>query len=279
MGFFDFFKRKTPHLTVRFSEAADQKRVLDFYKNNKNKFVDLRKEEIWNERTRNGRIIIAEDHNKNIGFMAAAYDFEQDGQIKWIEVGSILREQNPDKDSYKMIKGITLYPYMIASLVINEFLNHTPEDKIIANVYDNNPGGIYLMNTKTGWGFFEPEHEILVACKATKDNAGHHATATRLWLTATTDTLPFQARLVLQMIDNDSTTGLFNRISQKHVPIEISRFSLANEFYNAVQTLAKGSFARELENNPHMGMKPARDMLEKHMKSPLQSSQFLRKHP
>lgn len=265
-----FHTNKENHLVVKFSEPCDQQRVFNFYQQNIHKHVDKRKADVWNERTKDGRVIIVEDNEEHLGFLSVAYDFEHDGKVKWIEFGSTMNQQDPNKKPYELIKGITLYPSIIASQTIHEFLNNTPEDKFIANIYEDNQAVIYMLNERTGWKFFEPEDDILKACKATKGDVNQHG-AKRLWLESTTDTLPHQARLLLDFIDSGTTTGLFNKKSQKHIKLDVSKFSLANEFRTAVEALAFGPLAEKLENSPHIGMAKARELLEQHLKQQVNS--------
>lgn len=262
------------NLVIRFSAPQDKARVYDFYRHNQHKHVDQRKVDVWNERTENGRVIIVEDNEQNIGFVSVAYDYAEteNGPVKWIELGSTTNKQNPAEKPYEMIKGINLYPSIVAAQTIYEFLVNTPEDKLIANIFDDNTAVIHMLNKKVGWHFFEPDEAILKATKTTKDSVNEHEQeAGDVWLAATTDTLPHQARMVLKFIDEGTSQGLFNKKSGRHIGLDVSSFSLANEFRAAVEALAYGPVARHLESNPHMGMAAARKYLESHLKSPLQS--------
>lgn len=261
-----------PSLTIRFTTAADQQRVLNFYTENQHEAVYQRKADLWNERTSNGRVIIAEDADNNIGFSSIAYDFYDDGKIKWVEFGSTTGQQNPEKEPYKLIKGLNLYPSIIASQTIHEFLDQTPEDKFIASIFETNKPVINMLHNKVGWNFFTPDPNIVKAKNTTKDDGNEHALQEKeLWLEASPDTLPKQAQAVLDMIDKGTSEGLYNKKTDTYIQLDVSSFSLANEFRTAVEAIASGPVADYFKQNPQMSLRDARDYLEKHLQTQLKS--------
>ena len=62
-------------LIIRFTDENDQTAVRNFYARNTHQHVDIRQDAVWNERTRNGRVMIVEDEQRSMGFATVAYDF------------------------------------------------------------------------------------------------------------------------------------------------------------------------------------------------------------
>jgi len=121
-----------------------------------------------------------------------------------------------------------------------------------------------MLTNRVGWETFEPREEILKACKATKGDKSEHG-AERVWLHATTNTLPHMARLVLKFIDEGKKPGLHNKRTKSDIRLDTRDFSLASQFRLSVETLASGPLAEKLENSPHMGMAEARSLLNKEL--------------
>jgi nucleoid DNA-binding protein len=252
-------------IAVRFSEKGDEQKVYDFYKDNNHKHVDKRKKNVLDERVQNERVILVEDDKKNIGMGSISYDFNKASnkslQPDWIEIGSTRSKLN----------GLGLYPFIIASQVVYEFIKNQPSEQFIANVYDDNKSVCYMLENLVGWKHIQPEQTMLDACSATKDKNKQHS-ATRKWFAATSDTIPHQARIVLNMIDKgeieiktkDPNTGKKVKTGQV-IKVDTSQFVLAKELRPYVEALAHGKLAKALEENPQLTMNTARAYLAKHM--------------
>ena len=183
-----------------------------------------------------------------------------DIQPRWIEIGSTIGLQDKTAKPNDLMKGLNLYPFIIASQTMHEFIAHTPQDFVLANVYDDNPAVMTMLNQKVGWNFFEPEADILKACKDTKIDTGQQK-AQRKWLRATPDTLPHQARLILSVIDTGNGQGIENKKTGARVLLNTHDFSLAQEFRKTVEAIAYGSVSHILEQNSDMDMNSARSLV------------------
>ncbi len=249
-------------LSVRFSTPEDIAKVYDFHKKTSHQHVDLRKPEVMEERTKNGRVIIFENQSDNMCGMSVCYDFHKAANPAhhWVEIGST-----------RAVSGLGIYPFIIASQVVQEFLTHPAEDKFIANVYDDNGYVLDKLGNVTGWHIFTPEDDILTACKATKGDTNPHG-AKRIWFTATSDTIPGQARIILDHIKRGTDVGFLNKKTGETIRLDVARFPLANDLRPMVTELAYGAFGKYLEQNPHTGLREAREQLGAHMsKAGLQS--------
>lgn len=248
-------------LRFHFSGAADLPNVKSYYASNRHNNVDIRKDDITEQAVKNGRFILVDQKDGTLHAGSAAYDFadpDDDTEPRqWIELGT----------TRATLPGYGLYPYLISSQVVYDFLDKPPKDRFVAIVDDNNPSVRHLLGVKTGWKEFTASPELETALHQTKSWSSNDPYK---WFGATTDTLPHQARLVLDLINK---TELVHKNGQDRHFLDFSDFPLANQFRKAVEFLANGPVANHLENNPHMGMAKARDYLEKHMKGQLKSPQ------
>jgi TusA-related sulfurtransferase len=283
-------------LKVTFTNPQDTQRVLCFYEKNRHEHVDLRQDSVWNERTQNGRVVLVEDSANNIGLISVAYDFfdanqqalqtqfinavsgGHDGnaagvdiQPRWIEIGSTIALQDKTAKPNDLLKGLNLYPFIIASQTIHEFIAHTPQDFILANVNHNNPSVITMLNEKVGWKFFEPIIDIIQANKSTKADTGAYKIQ-RTWLRATPDTLPHQARLILSVIDEGNSLGLHNKKTEARIALDTSNFALAQEFRKTVEAIAHGPISQILEQQKDMDMKSAHALVMGSLEEPATST-------
>lgn len=239
-------------LTIRFSEESDAPVIYNFYLGNQHGDFDLRKPEVIQERAKTGQIIIVERDGQtgmsSIGFAFASA--AKPDQKAWSEIGA----------TRSTLSGMSLYPFVIASQVIHEFLHQTPEDKFFANVYESNDAVRNLLTNIVGWKEFEPEDEILAACKTTKETPS--SDRARIWYEATSDTLAHQARLVSEFIGK---THVENKKTQEKVPLDFGRFSLATIYKKHVEELAHGRFGEMLTDSQPLPLSQTRKAFENYL--------------
>ncbi|MFN3827007.1 MAG: hypothetical protein ACK4NR_05205 [Micavibrio sp.] len=239
-------------LVIRFSEAQDAQTVYNFYLGNQHADFDLRKEEVIGERSTAGQIVLAERDGvtglSSIGFAFAEPDGGQSKQ--WSEIGA----------TRSVLNGMNLYPFIIASQVINEFLQHPPAEKFFANVYEDNKGVRHLLNKVVGWKEFEPDDAILTVCKTTKIQASDERS--RVWYEATSDTLQKQAAIVCDFIERGHVVSKKGNIV---IPLDLSGFSLATTYKKHVEELARGEFGKILTNSRPLPLAQARKTFENYL--------------
>lgn len=270
---FDYFsKAKKPSLKVRFSQAADVNNILQYYKDNQHQHVHIREAEWYASHARKGQYLLGLENDGNIIASTGTYDYivngdgdgDVDGKPSYYELGST--SFKPGKGT-----GYNLYPFFIASQVVQAFLEHPPKEMCIANVYDDSPVGKKMLVPIVGWKEIQPSEDILAKFKSSK-SADHTNNNPMTWYGTPTDTIPHMARIVLDFLNKGEVT---NKKTGDVLKLDVSDFSLAQDFRHAVEMLAHGPVANHLENNPHMGMKAAREYLENHRQSRIEWPIFM----
>lgn len=241
---------------VRFSYPADTARVLQHYRDNPHPHVDYRGDAVFTDRIENGRTLLVMTGHDEIALASMAYDFNEPGHqgshATWIELGSTVGAK--DK-----LRGFSMYPFAIASQVVHEFLTQPPADHFFACIYKSNPEVTKFLNTAVGWKFYDPDDAFIAVAGETPENAKNIN-----WLQATTDTLPHQARVVLEVINKGY---LENRKTGGKALLDLDEFVLANQYLALVQELAHGAFGRMLESCPPIPLAQTRDQFLIYMKS------------
>ncbi|MCB9990596.1 MAG: hypothetical protein H6867_04340 [Rhodospirillales bacterium] len=277
-----------PSLKIRFSKAADIDPILQYYKENQHEHVHVRERDWYADHARKGQYMLGFNGNDEIIASSGTYDYRVGNDTKdepsYHEMGSTNFKRGEGT-------GFNLYPFFIASQVIQALLAYPPKDMCIANVYDDSPVGKKMLVPVVGWQEIQPTQDILGKFKSSK-SAEHKNNNPMTWYGTPTPTLPHMARIVLSFIlagevsrpvfEKDPQTGAFLKDEKtgkkvqaidlktgepavEKLKLDLNKFSLANEFRAAVETIAHGPFADYLEQNPHIGMKQARAELESYM--------------
>lgn len=237
-------------LTVRFSTPADVQPVLGFYAANRHHNVDFRGDDIFRDRTEQGRTILVLMPDDSIGASSMSHPvatpLDNGGTGSSTEIGSTLAR----------VDGFGLYPFLIASQIVHEFLDKTPDGVFFACIHDTNTAVTTLLNKKVGWNIITPTQDFA-------DAVGEGANINTLnWLSATTDTLAHQARIVLAQIDQGYVE---NRKTGQRLSLDVSGFALATAYRTELTELANGAFGKALEQAPAQNLLQARAALKQHM--------------
>jgi hypothetical protein len=242
-------------LKVAFSKAADLPYLKSFYENNRHNTVHVRKNFVMQKAVDNGRFIVLKDESDQIRAGSGAYEFPDDRPTyvrpRWTEIGTTTAN----------LPGYGLYPYIIASQVVMDFIKNTPSECFAATIDHDNTAVLEMLKNKVGWKEFTPDEDLIKGIKNTKDWS---TTNPVVWLQARSESIPHQARLVLELIDKKE---LVNKKTGETMELDFSDFPLAGQLRAQVEALAHGKLARALEENPHITMSTARAYLAKHMMS------------
>ncbi len=242
-------------LTVRFSTAADAPKIIDFYNAALHEHVDKRPDTVLWNRAGQGQVLMIEDSKGDLRASSIAYEFNKTAGrdpaflSTWVEFGS----------TRSTLSGVSLYPFIVATQVIERFLAYPPEDKFIAAIYKDNQPVTDFLNKKVGWSFFTPDAELADATDLTKDLGKLNC------LEAASTSLPHQARIVLDYMERGTTIGLDNRKTGEKVMLDVRKLTLSKFWRSAVEEIAHGAFGKALEAGPPMPMGAARRLLEKHL--------------
>lgn len=241
-------------LKVRFSSASDAGKAIDFYENEQHQHVDRRPDDVLSARAKAGQILMIEDAQGTLKAASISYDFNRaatdraTGPATWIEIGS----------TRSTLSGIGLYPFIIASQVMERFLNDPPEETFIAAIFRDNMPVTNFLNKVVGWSLFEPKRECSDAADITKELDKIYC------LEAPTTSLPHQARIVLDFIERADSGRIKNKKTGETVTFDFSDFSLAGKLKPLLQELGYGTTAHALETGAPIPMHQARQLLERH---------------
>lgn len=232
-----------PALTVRFSGPADVPAVLDFYHSNQHHNVDNRGDDVFTKRTEEGRAILILNPDNSIGMASMSHPMDQG---KKIEIGSTRAQ----------LEGFGLYPFVVASQIVHEFLERPAQECFFACIHLDNDSVTKMLNQKVGWQFMTPSQDFA-------DAVGEGATKDTLrWLVASSDTFAHQARVAS---DAMAKGYVENRKTGEKLRLDLSAFSLAGAYQRHVHELAHGRFGEMLENAMPIPPAEARKAFENYM--------------
>lgn len=255
----DFAAAAQDVVRVRFSGAGDFEKVFDYYGGNRHHHVHVRDRGLIERQVGRGQFLLVEKRDGGLVASSAVYDYNLGNgagrggggaRPDYYEVGST----NFSEEG----RGYELYQFMIASQVVETFLRAPPEKYFIANVYDSSPVGREMLTKIVGWKVLEPEEAVLEKFRNTKADPGAKSEP-MTWYAATSSTLPHQARLALGYMDRGEVR---HRKTGRVLALDLSGFSLANEWLPQVKDLASGDFGRRLEAAPDFPLARARAMLD-----------------
>jgi hypothetical protein len=225
-------------LTIRFSKPSDVPQVLKFYEDHRHPNVDHRGDDIFTDRTESGRALLVFTPDGAIGMSSMSHPMKGTGAV---EIGSTLSPME-----YR------LYTFVIASQIIQEFLERTPEDRFFACIHKGNPV-TDILHKKVGW-------EYLTTTQDFADSVGEGPNIDKLnWLHVPSNTLGHQARIVLDQIGKGY---LEHKKTGERINLNLSGFSLATTFKRHVEELAGGRFGEMLEKSQPIPLKAARKALD-----------------
>lgn len=232
-----------PALTVRFSMPADVPAVLQFYHANQHHNVDDRGDDVFADRTEKSRTLLVLKPDNTIGMSSMSHPFDQD---KKIEIGS----------TRSRLDGLGLYPFVIASQIIHEFLERAPEECFFACVHKDNLAVTHMLNKKVGWHIVTPTREFADAI-----GEGDHMDDLT-WFRADTDTFAHQARIVAETIQKGYVE---NKKTGEKLRLDMSHFSLATTFNRHLNELAHGRLGEMMENARPLPVYQARQTFERYL--------------
>lgn len=246
-------------ISPRFSEKRDTDKIIAYYEANTHEHVHVRKRDWIEHHAEKGQFLIFETQEGEIIASSAAYDY-------------VAKGDGPDSPSYYEIgstnfapkgRGYGLYPFVIASQVIDAFLRIPPGKNFIANVYDDSPVGRKMLVPKAGWSQDNVSKDVLDKFYQTKSPSNDNGTSMS-WYAAKSSSLPHQARLVL----SEMRRSLWlHKSGEKGIELDFSKFDLAKEHYQTLLMLAYSDFAFSLERNPDRDLEQTRRDFQEFMEA------------
>ncbi|MEM7680126.1 MAG: hypothetical protein AAF182_03895, partial [Pseudomonadota bacterium] len=179
-------------MKLRFSSQADTDQIIEYYQENSHQHVHVRKRDWIEHHASAGQFLLGTRDDGEIIASSALYDYFVEGDKKvpsYYEVGST-NFKRPGGS------GFDLYPLFISSQVTESFLQMSPKQHCIANVYNSSPVGRDLLVGKAGWVVIDATPDIIKKFKSTK--SGEHTNEEPMtWYASQSQCLPGQARIVL----------------------------------------------------------------------------------
>ncbi len=230
-------------LTVRFSEAADSRRVMDFYLQHPDPAYAPRHNPgapgiDTLTRIREQQAIIIEDETGIIHGASVCYRHginQNSSTHRWSELGT----------TRITLSGCDLYPFIVASQAVYAHIQERPQDFIFADIHkkDATKKVLYLLGTKLRWPIFVPEQSLKNETQKSLDPSKRNIPVD--YLKCDSAALAFQASVVL---DRLKTGVLHHKPSHTDIALDLSRFSLAKTLHSNVIQLA---------NNLHTPLPPS----------------------
>ena len=250
----EFKQAAEQKISFRFSEPSDVTPLMEFYSKTQHKDVDKRPIALVQKQIEQGRALIVEKDGEIIS-SSIGYDYksanDNSSNATWIEFGSTI--------SAESTRGMGLYPFIIASQAVYEFMKNPPSDAFIGAIYHTATGVFDMLSNKVGWKEFLPSDELQDVADLRKDMDHLHC------LHTTSDLIPRQARLVDVFMQNATIT---HKKTKEVFTLDFSKFPLANELRPQLEELARGDFGKTLEQSPPIPLAAANALMAEHMRKP-----------
>lgn len=232
---------------MRFTNASDTRKVIDYYNSQKHKHIAVREPDVFAERVRNGAVVILEDEKGDIQAASISYPLEHKGRHRWTEVGSTRISLN----------GFGLLPYLYAAQTLHTFMFEPPDDRFVLET-DNDNDKMQALLEKMKWAGLKLDKDMHKAAKDTMDP--NSASDDVKWYQMGPEHMPHQARTLLKL---DANPVLKNKRTGEEIEIDLSGMVILRKGVKPVlQQLARQKLGRPDKPDPKRRLRD----LHKHMR-------------
>jgi hypothetical protein len=231
-------------LYVRFSTAADEQKIFDYYAENEHEFVAKRDPEVWKERIASGAVTLIEDDKGKIVASSIHYPLvvkDKDGNDvhKWSEIGSVR----------VTLDGIGLFKTLMAAHIMRAYLLEPPEDRFAIEIVIGNAHSkhVFLKEGATPWAIPKQLEDLVQATMSPEDDTGSVE-----WFQLGVESMPHFAKLLL---DCESNPNLKNKKTGEEYELDFSKCVVTNMFHKEVKKLSGLDFGDAQQPNPAHGLK------------------------
>ena len=248
---------KNPKYFVRFSQPADEKKILEFYDLNSHQNVRKREATILRERINDGAVVLIEDEQGKIVASSITYPHkttDSDGvdHVKWQEIGSTRIVMNGYPG---------LFDAMVTMQVLRSFLVEPPEDRFVAQMHTAPVQG---MAHKLGWRGFTAKDELIDAKFKTLDPNDLPAASREHWYQLGMEGLPVMASWMVKALDNPL---LENKKTGEKIELDFSKSTFFTMFEAEIRNLSSKNFGPADAPDLNEGVQKRRDQwLKKHFR-------------
>jgi hypothetical protein len=237
----------TKKLYVRFSTAADEQKIFDYYNDNEHKFVAKRDPEIWKERIASGAVTLIEDEQGKIVASSIHYplivkDEKGDDVHKWSEIGSVR----------VTLDGIGLFKPLMAAHIVRAYLLEPPEDRFAIEIVKGNEHSkhVYLKEGATLWNI---PKELSDKVNATMQPGQEMDVE---WFQLGVESIPHFAAIY---VTGEANPIIKNKKTGEEYELDFSKCVLTTIFQDEVKKLSGLDFGDPKVPNPAHGLKSFRD--------------------
>jgi hypothetical protein len=225
---------------IRFSNATDHDKLMEFYDDNTHKNVFKRDEALIKQLVENGSVTIVEDDAGK--FVAASISYpinviDANGieRTKWIEIGT----------TRIVLNGYPgLFDVMTSMQVLRAFVVEPPEERMIAQM-DTTP--VQNMAIKMGWVPCQVPQEVLDAKTKMLSDDGSIKARPNNWFQFNVEAMPVTAQYMSQVLDN---LELVNKKTGEKILVDFSRTKFIALFEKDIRDLANANLGDR--NNPDL---------------------------
>ena len=216
-----------PKYYIRFSQAEDLDRLVEFYTDNSHKNVRQREIDAMKPLIEDGFVAFIEDENGEVVGSSISYPHKvkENGveKVKWLEIGTARITLN----GY-----ISLFDVMTVSQVLRAYLVEPPEDRFVARM---DMPQVRALAERLGWRSFEPPEELLDISNSTVDqNKEAGKDRSDGWYQSGVEGLPVMAKFLIDALESPILT---NKKTGDQVEISIERSKVLKIFKENIKNL------------------------------------------
>jgi hypothetical protein len=234
-------------LYVRFSTAADEQKIFDFYSEKEHKFVAKRDPDLWKERIASGAVTLIEDEKGEIVASSIHYplivkDDKGEDVHKWSEIGSVR----------VALEGIGLFKPLMAAHIMRAYLLEPPEDRFAIEIVKGNAHSkhVYLKEGATLWDIPKALSDKVNATMQPGQEMDVE------WFQLGIESMPHFAKLYL---DGETNPVVKNKKTGEEYELDFSKCVLTSMFHDEVKKISGLDFGDPAVPNPAHGLKTFRD--------------------
>lgn len=234
----------TKKLYVRFSTAADEQKIFDYYAENQHEFVAKREPEVWKERIASGAVTMIEDENGKIVASSIHYPLVVKNEAgedvhKWSEIGSVR----------VTLDNTGLFKPLMAAHIMRAYLLEPPEDRFAIEIVKGNEHSkhVFLKEGATPWNI-----PAQLADKVNETISKDDTTGNMDWFQLGVESMPHFAKLYVNAEQNPI---LKNKKTGEEYELDFSKCVVSTMFKEEVKKLSGLDFGDAAKPDPAQSIK------------------------
>jgi len=218
---------------IRFSNANDYDKIMEFYNDNAHKNVRKRQQDLMKQLAEDGAIVLIEDDKGAIVASSITYPHkvtDKNGieHVQWQEIGT----------TRIVLNGFPgLFDAMVTMQTLRAFLVEPPEGFFVAQMHTAPLQG---MANKLGWRRLDDMPDGLMDAKIKSvDPADVPKLSTVNWFVGGIEALPVMAKWMESALKNPVLT---NKKTGEQIELDFSKSTFFNMFKDEIKNLASRAF-------------------------------------